>query len=152
MDRVLGAGMIHPNVLRAVALDPRSIKIRLRMGVERTALRGLGVDDLRCSSKKRLQIFESVRWGGRSESPTQLAIEFVEVDADVRELDRRLSAAGLEVEKIDRYAAPFSGVFGRKVLKVEKHRERRSAEPGEVDAGAQGTMRDVCGAPTCGRE
>ena len=45
---VLGAGMIHPNVLRAVGLDPDEYQgFAFGMGVERTALRGLGVDDMR---------------------------------------------------------------------------------------------------------
>jgi phenylalanyl-tRNA synthetase alpha chain len=45
---VLGCGMIHPNVLRAVKLDPDEYQgFAFGMGVERTGLMALGIDDLR---------------------------------------------------------------------------------------------------------
>jgi phenylalanyl-tRNA synthetase alpha chain len=45
---VLGCGMIHPNVLRAVKLDPEEYQgFAFGMGVERTGLMALGIDDLR---------------------------------------------------------------------------------------------------------
>lgn len=45
---VLGCGMIHPNVLRAVKLDPGEYQgFAFGMGVERTGLMALGIDDLR---------------------------------------------------------------------------------------------------------
>jgi phenylalanyl-tRNA synthetase alpha chain len=45
---VLGCGMIHPNVLRAVKLDPDDYQgFAFGMGVERTGLMALGIDDLR---------------------------------------------------------------------------------------------------------
>jgi phenylalanyl-tRNA synthetase alpha chain len=45
---ILGSGMIHPNVLRAVGYDPAEYQgFAFGMGVERTSLLKLGVDDLR---------------------------------------------------------------------------------------------------------
>jgi phenylalanyl-tRNA synthetase alpha chain len=45
---ILGAGMIHPNVLRAVGYDPQRYSgFAFGMGVERLALIKLGVDDMR---------------------------------------------------------------------------------------------------------
>jgi phenylalanyl-tRNA synthetase alpha chain len=45
---VLGCGMIHPNVLRAVKLDPEEYQgFAFGMGVERTGLMALGIDDMR---------------------------------------------------------------------------------------------------------
>jgi len=45
---VLGAGMIHPNVLRAVGYDPGEYQgFAFGLGVERTGLMKLGVDDMR---------------------------------------------------------------------------------------------------------
>jgi phenylalanyl-tRNA synthetase alpha chain len=45
---ILGSGMIHPNVLRAVGYDPAEYQgFAFGMGVERTALLKLGVDDMR---------------------------------------------------------------------------------------------------------
>jgi phenylalanyl-tRNA synthetase alpha chain len=45
---VLGCGMIHPNVMRAVQYDPDEYQgFAFGMGVERTGLLKLGVDDMR---------------------------------------------------------------------------------------------------------
>ncbi|MCA0392897.1 MAG: phenylalanine--tRNA ligase subunit alpha [Proteobacteria bacterium] len=45
---VLGCGMVHPNVLRAVGIDPeRYTGFAFGMGVERLAMLRYGVDDLR---------------------------------------------------------------------------------------------------------
>ncbi|MFP4252351.1 MAG: phenylalanine--tRNA ligase subunit alpha [Guyparkeria sp.] len=45
---VLGAGMVHPNVLRSVDLDPAEVSgFAIGMGVERLAMLRYGVDDLR---------------------------------------------------------------------------------------------------------
>jgi len=45
---VLGCGMIHPGVLRAVHYDPADYQgFAFGMGVERTGLLKLGVDDMR---------------------------------------------------------------------------------------------------------
>jgi len=45
---VLGCGMVHPNVLRAVGIDPeRHTGFAFGMGVERLAMLRYGVDDLR---------------------------------------------------------------------------------------------------------
>ncbi|MGM0516847.1 MAG: phenylalanine--tRNA ligase subunit alpha [Pseudomonadota bacterium] len=45
---VLGAGMVHPNVLRSVGLDPDEVSgFAIGMGVERLAMLRFGVDDLR---------------------------------------------------------------------------------------------------------
>jgi len=45
---ILGSGMIHPNVLRAVGYDPAEYQgFAFGLGVERTALLRLGVDDMR---------------------------------------------------------------------------------------------------------
>ena len=45
---ILGAGMIHPNVLRAVGYDPQAVQgFAFGMGTERIALLRYGIDDLR---------------------------------------------------------------------------------------------------------
>ena len=45
---VLGCGMVHPNVLRAVGIDPeRYTGFAFGLGVERFAMLREGVDDLR---------------------------------------------------------------------------------------------------------
>ena len=50
---ILGAGMIHPNVLRAVKLDPEAYQgFAFGFGVERPALLKLGVNDMRLVHRK----------------------------------------------------------------------------------------------------
>lgn len=45
---ILGAGMVHPNVFRAVEYDPREVSgFAFGLGVERIAMLRYGVDDLR---------------------------------------------------------------------------------------------------------
>jgi phenylalanyl-tRNA synthetase alpha chain len=66
---VLGCGMIHPNVLRAVKLDPQEYQgFAFGMGVERTALMKLGIDDMRLFFENDLRFlaqFPSVGGGVR---------------------------------------------------------------------------------------
>jgi len=66
---VLGCGMIHPNVLRAVKLDPAEYQgFAFGMGVERTALMKLGIDDMRLFFENDLRFlaqFPSVSGGLR---------------------------------------------------------------------------------------
>jgi len=66
---VLGCGMIHPNVLRAVKLNPEEYQgFAFGMGVERTALMKLGIDDMRLFFENDLRFlaqFPSVSGGVR---------------------------------------------------------------------------------------
>jgi phenylalanyl-tRNA synthetase alpha chain len=62
---ILGSGMIHPNVLRAVGYEPGEYQgFAFGMGVERTSLLKLGVDDLRLFFENDLRFlsqFQSAR-------------------------------------------------------------------------------------------
>jgi phenylalanyl-tRNA synthetase beta chain len=73
--------------------------------------------------------------------------EFVQVEADTAELCRRLTMAGLEVEKLDEVAPRFTDVFVARVLGVEHHPNADRLRVCDVDAGAVGRFRVVCGAP-----
>ena len=77
--------------------------------------------------------------------------EFVAIDAEVAELSRRLTAAGIEVESIERIEPPFSGVIVAKVVSVGKHPNADRLSVCEVDAGTAGKFRVVCGAPNVKR-
>jgi phenylalanyl-tRNA synthetase alpha chain len=62
---ILGSGMIHPNVLRAVGYDPaRYAGFAFGMGVERTSQLKLGVDDLRLFFENDLRFLSQFRAGG----------------------------------------------------------------------------------------
>jgi phenylalanyl-tRNA synthetase beta chain len=73
--------------------------------------------------------------------------EFVTLDASVDELCRRLTLAGLEVENVERVAPGFSDVFVARVLNVARHPNADRLNLCDVDAGAVGRFRVVCGAP-----
>ena len=73
--------------------------------------------------------------------------EFVRIEAGIDEICRRLTMAGLEVESIDHIDPTFSGVYVARVLKVERHPNADRLSLCDVDAGAAGHFRVVCGAP-----
>jgi phenylalanyl-tRNA synthetase beta chain len=73
--------------------------------------------------------------------------EFVTVAAQNEELCRRLTMAGLEVEGLDRIAPSFTDVFVARVLGVDRHPNADRLSLCDVDAGAVGRFRVVCGAP-----
>lgn len=73
--------------------------------------------------------------------------EFVKLEAETGELCRRLTLAGLEVERVERVAPGFSEVFVARVLKVERHPNADRLNLCDVDAGAVGRFSVVCGAP-----
>jgi phenylalanyl-tRNA synthetase beta chain len=73
--------------------------------------------------------------------------EWVAIDATVEELSRRLTAAGIEVENAEEIKPVFSGVYVAKVIGVERHPNADRLRLCEVDAGAQGRFKVVCGAP-----
>ncbi|MGH8011962.1 MAG: phenylalanine--tRNA ligase subunit alpha [Candidatus Binataceae bacterium] len=59
---ILGSGMIHPNVLRTVGYDPEEYQgFAFGMGVERTSLLKLGVDDLRLFFENDLRFLRQFR-------------------------------------------------------------------------------------------
>jgi phenylalanyl-tRNA synthetase alpha chain len=59
---ILGSGMIHPNVLRAVGYDPAGYQgFAFGMGVERIALLKLGVDDLRLFFENDMRFLSQFR-------------------------------------------------------------------------------------------
>jgi len=61
---ILGSGMIHPNVLRAVGYDPAEYQgFAFGMGVERQALLKLGVDDMRLFFENDLRFLAQFRSG-----------------------------------------------------------------------------------------
>ena len=73
--------------------------------------------------------------------------EFVTVEADTEELCRRLTMGGLEVENLEHLASGFTDVFVARVVGVERHPNADRLSICDVDAGAAGHCRVVCGAP-----
>lgn len=73
--------------------------------------------------------------------------EFVQLDADLAETCRRLTVGGLEVESVEQLNPTFADVVVAKVVGVERHPNADRLSLCEVDAGAAGQFRVVCGAP-----
>lgn len=73
--------------------------------------------------------------------------EFVAVDADVDEICRRLTLAGIEVENAERARPAFSDVVIAQVTAVERHPNADRLSLCQVDAGPVGQFSVVCGAP-----
>ena len=58
---VLGAGMVHPNVLRVSGYDPREVTgFAFGMGIERIAMLKYGVDDIRLFYVNDLRMFKQL--------------------------------------------------------------------------------------------
>ncbi len=56
---LLGAGMVHPNVLSAVGYDPEQVQgFAFGMGIERLAMQAFGVDDIRNFYENDLRFLE----------------------------------------------------------------------------------------------
>ena len=79
--------------------------------------------------------------------PLSWLSEFVTVEAELEEICRRLTMAGVEVENVEKHVATFTDVYVAKVLAVERHPNADRLNLCEVDAGAAGHFRVVCGAP-----
>ena len=78
--------------------------------------------------------------------PLKWLREFVNIDASVEEISRRLSVAGLEVENIERLTPSFEGVTIARVLDVQKHPNADRLNLCQVDSGTE-KLSIVCGAP-----
>ncbi|MFP4272685.1 MAG: phenylalanine--tRNA ligase subunit alpha [Halothiobacillaceae bacterium] len=62
---VLGCGMVHPNVFKAVGYDPEQVSgFAVGMGVERLAMLRYGVDDLRAFFENDLRFLEQFGTAG----------------------------------------------------------------------------------------
>jgi len=78
--------------------------------------------------------------------PLKWLREFVQTDADAVELSRRLTLAGLEVEKIDIVGAGWDKVFTAQVNNVERHPDADRLVLADVEGGAH-RLTVVTGAP-----
>ena len=67
------------------------------------------------------------------------------IDSD--SLAHALTMAGLEVEESEKAAPAFSGVVAARVLEVERHPNADRLTVCRVDAGSDGPLSIVCGAP-----
>jgi phenylalanyl-tRNA synthetase alpha chain len=59
---ILGSGMVHPNVLRAVGYDPEALTgFAFGMGLERIVMLKYGIDDMRLLFENDLRFLSQFR-------------------------------------------------------------------------------------------
>ncbi|MBV8775314.1 MAG: phenylalanine--tRNA ligase subunit beta [Deltaproteobacteria bacterium] len=80
-------------------------------------------------------------------APLSWLREFVTIEAKPEELCDRLTMAGLEVETVNHIEPGFTDVFVARVVGVERHPNADRLSLCDIDAGAAGRFRVVCGAP-----
>ncbi len=73
--------------------------------------------------------------------------EWINLSSTTDELAEHLTLIGLEVDEIESTAASFSDVVVGRVTSVESHPEADRLRVCQVDAGQQGDLQIVCGAP-----
>lgn len=79
-------------------------------------------------------------------APLKWLRRYVEIDRDVDELARLLTASGTEVEAIHHVGSEWDGLVVAEILKIEKHPNADRLSLATVTTGSQ-TLTVVCGAP-----
>ena len=69
-------------------------------------------------------------------------------DLTIEELSDKLTMAGLEVELIEEYTPPFSGIYTAEVISTKPHPEAEKLKIATVSDGIE-EYQVVCGAPNC---
>jgi len=72
---------------------------------------------------------------------------WVEIDLDVDEFSRRLTASGLEVDGVKPVTSDFEGVVAAAILDCRPHPDADKLVVCTVDAGDEKPLQIVCGAP-----
>jgi len=73
--------------------------------------------------------------------------QWVAIELDAGELAEKLTASGLEVDRVEPVATPFSGVCVAEILSCEPHPDADKLKVCTVDAGGDEPLQVVCGAP-----
>lgn len=73
--------------------------------------------------------------------------DFIHIDASTSDICDKLTALGLEVERVEKAAPDFSGVVVGKVVALEQHPDADKLRIATVDAGGDDVLQIVCGAP-----
>ncbi|MGQ9426133.1 phenylalanine--tRNA ligase subunit beta [Gilvimarinus sp. F26214L] len=73
--------------------------------------------------------------------------EWVSPDIDTAALAEQLTMAGLEVDAIEPVAGEFTGVVVGEIVAAEQHPDADKLQVCQVNAGGDGNLQVVCGAP-----
>ena len=141
-----GCGMVHPNVLRAVDLDPEEWSgFAFGFGIDRCAQVFHTISDMRVMADNDLRFIRAVL-GVLMLVPLSWLRDFAPFDDDVDLLVDTCNALGLVVEGVDvRRRAASSDVVVAKVLEVDRIEGADKIRRVVVDHG-EGPVQVVCGA------
>ena len=115
---ILGAGMVHPQVLRTVGYDPEEFTgFAFGMGVERMAMLNYGIHDIRLFYENDLRFLEQFS----EDAPLELARELVETPTEDAGQSRPADHAGLEVGR--------SSPSGRRAGRGDGGRDHSASAP-----------------------
>ena len=145
---ILGCGMVHPNVLRNVGLDPARYQgFAFGLGIDRIAMLKYGMPDLRAFFAADLRWLKHYGFPSYAVPTSPAAsVSGHEVHAlmaqgpsrhrdSVAEIADTLTRIGLEVEEVFDPATALASFKVAKVLKCEKHPNADKLQVCEVDTG-----------------
>ena len=154
---ILGCGMVHPNVLKNVKVDPNKFQgYAFGIGIDRLAMLKYGINDLRA-------FFETdYRWLSHFGFDLWMYQQIIEVLADEITIDwlkdhlntqyqdsktiENLTNIGLEVESYENQESDLDKFLVAKIINAEKHPNADRLKVCD-DIGKPQTIKVVCGAP-----
>ena len=137
---ILGCGMVHPNVLRAVEVDPEVWQgFAFGMGIDRVAMLKYGIPDLRTFFEADLRWlrhygFAAARrtdqlWRAVAMKLTLPWLkEHLATEASLGEIVEQLTMLGLEVEAVEKRGADLSPFRVAQVTEVRRSSRRRAPQ------------------------
>ena len=110
---ILGAGMVHPVVLRNGGLDPDKYQgFAFGMGTDRIAMLRHGINDIRAFMDNDMRFLERLLM----RVPLSWLRDYVDFDMPAERLAERLTLLGMEVQSISTIGADWSSVVVGELL------------------------------------
>ena len=145
---ILGAGMVHPTVLRNGGFDPAEYQgYAFGMGPDRMTMLRHGIGDIRLFFSADLRFVTQFAEGPDMRVPLSWLREYVDFDLSPRALAEELTMRGMEVSAVETAGADWTDVVVGRVLEVKRHPNADTLWLTRVDVGeAGGELEIVCGA------
>ncbi len=148
---VLGAGMVHPDVLEMAGIDStKASGFAFGVGIERIAMLKYGVDDIRHFYNDDVRFLGQFNRFEQEELIMKLSYNWIKELVDLEgisptELADKLTNAGFEVEGIEKRASGTNLVIGE-IMECEDHPDSDHLHCCKVNVGDE-VLNIVCGAP-----
>ena len=149
---ILGAGMVHPTVLRNGGFDPDEYQgYAFGMGPDRMTMLRHGIGDIRLFFSADLRFVTQFSAGPEMRVPLSWLRDYVDVDLSPRRLAEELTMRGMEVSAIEAAGADWTDVVVGRVLEVRRHPNADTLWLTRVDVGDAGGGSRSCAAPRTSR-